>query len=132
MSEHASTTLRWLDRASVLSYALLLGWLVVRLEPHVHQRPWLRLTAALLGYLASDLVSGFVHWAADTWGSSDAGWRGRAPAAAGRRPTDRRGSRGPRPRARQPASMSTCSARSTRSPRNRALSSGMRSGRSVT
>ena len=40
-------------------------------RPFVPGRPWLVLTAVLLGYLAADLVSGLVHWAADTWGSPD-------------------------------------------------------------
>ena len=43
----------------------------MRLAPEVPRRPWLVLTAALLAYLAADLVSGVVHWAADTWGSPD-------------------------------------------------------------
>ena len=36
-----------------------------------HTGPWLVLSAVLLGYLAADFVSGFVHWMADTWGSTD-------------------------------------------------------------
>ena len=69
--QHPSKALRRLDWTSLLSYAALACWLAARLAPHVPERPWVVLTAALLGYLAADLVSGLVHWAADTWGSPD-------------------------------------------------------------
>jgi ubiquitin-conjugating enzyme E2 variant len=69
--QHPSKALRRLDWTSLLSYAVLACWLAARLAPHVPERPWVVLTAALLGYLAADLVSGLVHWAADTWGSPD-------------------------------------------------------------
>jgi plasmanylethanolamine desaturase len=63
--------IRWLDRGSLVSYAALLCWLGLRLAPEIPRRPWLVLTAALLAYLAADLLSGLVHWAADTWGAVD-------------------------------------------------------------
>src|SRR5678815_2934015 len=66
-----SKAIRALDWTSLLSYVALAGWLALELAPLVPQRPWVVLTAALLGYLAADLVSGLVHWAADTWGSPD-------------------------------------------------------------
>ena len=69
--QHPSKALRALDWTSLLSYAALAGWLALSLAPLVPERPWVVLTAALLGYLAADLVSGLLHWAADTWGSPD-------------------------------------------------------------
>jgi plasmanylethanolamine desaturase len=47
--------------------ALVLGWRITH-GPAVS--PGLAIVAAVVGMLGADLVSGFVHWIFDTWGSS--------------------------------------------------------------
>jgi plasmanylethanolamine desaturase len=69
---------RRLEWASIATYVVLVAWLAIHLAPFVAGSPWLVSSAALLAYLAADLVSGLVHWAADSWGSADLPVIGRA------------------------------------------------------
>jgi plasmanylethanolamine desaturase len=65
-----SPAIRAMDIGSIVTFMALELALVWRLWDNPHTGPWLLLSAVLLGYLAADFVSGFVHWLGDTWGST--------------------------------------------------------------
>ncbi|HEX5748663.1 MAG TPA: fatty acid desaturase family protein [Archangium sp.] len=71
LAQGYSPAIRAMEIASIVSFVALESALVWRLAGNPHTGPWLLLSAVLLGYLAADFVSGFVHWMGDTWGSTD-------------------------------------------------------------
>ncbi|MCE9667401.1 fatty acid desaturase family protein [Myxococcus stipitatus] len=66
-----SPAIRAMEIGAIVSFTALELALVYRLYNNPHGGPWLLLSAVLLGYLAADFVSGFVHWMGDTWGSTE-------------------------------------------------------------
>jgi TMEM189-like protein len=78
LREGYSPAVRRFEIASILGFVLAMSWLAVRLVPGAVASPWLALTALMVGFVLADFISGFVHWAADTWGSPDLPLIGRA------------------------------------------------------
>src|SRR5688500_18829233 len=62
---------RALELAGIIAAAGLASLLVARVAAAASLLSgWPLLGAAILGYIAADFISGFVHWSFDTWGSA--------------------------------------------------------------
>ncbi len=78
LAQGYSPAIRAMEIASIVTFISLELALVYRLWHSAHTGTWLLLSAVLLGYLAADFVSGFVHWLGDTWGSTEMPLLGKA------------------------------------------------------
>lgn len=71
LAQGYSKKMRAVEIASISLFFLGEAYFVWRAAPHFVEHPWLICVAAFLGFLAADFVSGFVHWMADSWGSTE-------------------------------------------------------------
>jgi len=63
--------MRAVEIFSIVAFVTSITVLAARLWEPAQRHPLLTLAAGVAGFLAADLVSGLVHWLADTWGSPD-------------------------------------------------------------
>ncbi|TMA26193.1 MAG: carotenoid synthesis regulator CarF [Deltaproteobacteria bacterium] len=66
-----SKSVRRFELCSIAAYAAAMIWLAWRIAPRALHNPWLALCAFMVGFVAADFISGFVHWTADTWGTPE-------------------------------------------------------------
>ena len=60
---------RMLETASIVVFGVLLALLAARTAGALWQSPWTFLVALVAAMIVADLLSGLVHWGADTWGT---------------------------------------------------------------
>lgn len=65
-----SRVTRVIDGAAVLVWAVCIGELAFDVARAARGRAYVIGAALLLGYVATDLISGIVHWIGDTWGTA--------------------------------------------------------------
>jgi ubiquitin-conjugating enzyme E2 variant len=66
-----SRTFRMVEVLAIISFWGLCLAIGQRVAPLAREYFWLILSAAGVGFILADLVSGIVHWAADSWGSTE-------------------------------------------------------------
>jgi ubiquitin-conjugating enzyme E2 variant len=62
---------RWIEIASTLTFISVSLLLVWKLRGWASLHAGFAVTAFFVGWVSADFVSGFVHWAADTWGTTE-------------------------------------------------------------
>src|SRR3954453_14805551 len=66
-----SPAVRKFEIASIAAYAVVMAWLVAHLAPRALDKPFLAMSALMLGFVAAAFGGGFAPGAADTWGAPE-------------------------------------------------------------
>lgn len=61
---------RYVEIFGIVAFAVLIALIVRRTAHYAEGRGFLIASAVMSGYIMADFISGFVHWLADTWGST--------------------------------------------------------------
>lgn len=62
---------RYVEIFGIVAFAVLVALIVRRTWLYSEGRGFLIASAVMTGYIMADFISGFVHWLADTWGSTN-------------------------------------------------------------
>lgn len=62
---------RYVEIFGIVAFAVLVALIVRRTYLYSEGRGFLIASAVMSGYIMADFISGFVHWLADTWGSTN-------------------------------------------------------------
>jgi plasmanylethanolamine desaturase len=73
-----SRTWRFVEMVSIAAFFVFDALLVSYLSVHLTSQPWALLAGFMVGWVGADVVSGVVHWLADTWGTLDTPLVGKA------------------------------------------------------
>jgi len=78
LAQGYSRGIRTMEILSIVAFVLLESALAYRVATSDFTTAWIIAAALVVGYVLADFISGVVHWAGDTWGSTELPIVGRA------------------------------------------------------
>lgn len=71
LSRGYTSASRSIETLAIGAFFVLLGYILLQVVSFLTSHPLLALLIGVVGYIAADFTSGFVHWLGDTWGTTN-------------------------------------------------------------